>query len=747
MVSLSVSHLTARAQTPPSTAWQTVIIFLTDQPQFDIAEQVWKEKQPQLQQISADMRALDPLARRLSQQPQPLTRQEEDRLVEEFAQQPLDEQTRQALQQKAEQIDLLRQQARKEILQRSQKARDASQNELIQRIEQLGGQILYRYQSVNALAVRIPASQLSQVQNLAGVQAVAEDQIRQALLDHSAPSIGAPFFWNAGFTGNEVDVAILDTGIDAGHPALAGKVLAQQRCLSSGIGVNDPSADDVNGHGTHVAGIVASQDSTYRGVAFGVRSVLNAKAGADSDGSPRGGASMADSDAMACVDWAINGNAYGADAINLSFGSPMSSDDSEYQRFWDAVVSQLNVLVAIAAGNSGSASYTLFSPSIADNVISVANVDDKNTSSSSNLSSYYSARNDDIIRPSSSRGPTSNGRKKPDIAAPGTSIMSTNNIWDKPDSTFIAYTGTSMASPHVAGAAALVMSRGVTDALAVKALMINTAQDLGNPGWDNAYGWGYLDLYNLNAHINDYFLDSLGPAPAFKYYAGPAMSSDAATLVWNRRVLYQSNQYPNTSYPLTNLDLYAYNESDNSQLSSSTSQIDNVEQVRFPANFSSVVVKVKDSSPTIDGIPSEPYALATQEGFQIRQGPKLDLLPSLEGDWSGSSGTVLTITLQIQNNGDLILHNPIINISGSDGLKYLSGSPLCFSTQSIAVNQTSSYQWVFEKTDNSPQTILIDVKSFSYGELYHSSWKSGDSPSLHILNGPSLCTYLPLVFK
>ncbi|MGB9641301.1 MAG: S8 family serine peptidase, partial [Anaerolineales bacterium] len=383
---LSCFGVQAQADKP---ALQTYIVVLQDQPQMEIADQVWKEKGPLVQQISKALGALDPLAKIIAQQTQPLTRAQEERLVEEFAAQPLDTATLQALKQKAEELDSLRQQARQAILQRSQAARDASQNQLAQIIQQMGGEVIYRYQNVNALAVRIQPAQVENLRRLLQVAEVQPDEIRAALLNHSAPSIGAPFFWNAGFTGGGVDVAVVDTGIDANHPKLVGKILAgaQKRCLDNldyyyNTFSSDPTYDDVNGHGTHIAGIVASQDNIYRGVAYGIRTLINAKAGGSTSGYAHDQyASMDDADAMACVDWAINGNPYGADVINLSFGSPASSDDSAYIRFWDAVVSQMNVFVSIAAGNSGSASYTLYSPSIAYNVLSVANIDDKDTSS------------------------------------------------------------------------------------------------------------------------------------------------------------------------------------------------------------------------------------------------------------------------------------------------------------------------------------------------------------------------------
>ncbi|MFZ5807851.1 MAG: S8 family serine peptidase [Chloroflexota bacterium] len=722
---LLIASIPAGAQ-PAEEELQAVIIFLRPQPQTQIAKQVWEKTNPRLEQLSSEMRALDPLHQALSKESRPLSRQEEVELVQQFALRPLDAAAQKALKRKAEEMDALRQSARAEIARLSAAALRPSQDRLSQQIEARGGEVVYRYLTLNAIAARIPRQARAELEADPQVAEVMDDQPMEALLNNSTPTTGAPFFWNLGYTGGGVDVAVVDTGIDSGHPALSGKVAAQRRCLStadafSSAYLTDPSANDVNGHGTHVAGTIGSQDNTYKGVAYGLRALINAKAGFSTNGIDNSYGQMYDSDAMACVDWALMGNAYGAEVINLSFGSLASVDDYPYNRFYDAVVSQMNTVVAIAAGNSGSGSTTLYYPGTAYNILSVANVDDKNTI---NLTDYYPTRADDTLRTSSSRGPTPGGRKKPDIAAPGTYIISTDNSWDDYGSFFVSYTGTSMASPHIAGAAALILSRGVTNPLAVKALLINTAEDKGDPGWDNGYGWGYVDLYNLNAHIGDYFSDSISPAPDYRLYAGPALSSDAATLVWNRRVDYAGAQYPGTVYALTNLDLLAYREADNTLLQSSLSTIDNVEQVRFAADETSVVVKVDAVSASFSGASEEAYALAVQEGFSARRGPQLSLLVLSQGALTGPAGTWITVTLQVQNAGDLKAHHNTLTVTPSAGLTQVSGESLNRSLPPLEANESDPmvYQWTFEKTDDQPQTITFSALSSSYDELFPTQW-------------------------
>ncbi len=715
---------------PAAEELQTVIVLLKDQPQAEIAAQVWAEKQEQLEAAALELRQAQPISEWRRRNPAPLTRQEENALVRQFAQKALDEATITLMQEKAEQVEIIRQSAREEIYRRSLSRLKESQAPFVQQIEALGGEVVYQYTLWNAVAARLPAEKISELQALPQVAEVFEDGIMQPLLDVSVPTIGAPTFWNAGYTGQGVDVAVVDTGIDAAHPALSDKVLAQKRCLDglgSSYNITDPSPDDVNGHGTHIGGIIASQNPTYRGIAYGIRALINAKAGGDSDGYDGGGGSMADSDAMKCVEWAIQGNSYGAEVINFSFGGSTTNDDTPLARFFDAVVSQLNVVTAIAAGNSGSAPQTLLSPGIAPNPISVANVQDNGTPS----------RWDDTIRDSSSRGPTAAGRKKPDLAAPGTGITSADNSWEGANPDWVSYTGTSMAAPHIAGAAALLISRGVTDPLAVKALLINTAEDKGDPGWDAAYGWGYIDLTNASFHIEDVYLSTVAEAPDARLYAGPALSGDTATLVWNRRVLYNGVAYPNTAYTLSNLDLFAYREGDNTLIHSSTSTIDNVEQVKFSASQSKAVLAVRVSGGIV-GADSEKFALAVPEDFTPHLGPYLSVFASLQGDLQGLAGEVITVTLVVKNTGDLKAFNNTVTISPSANLSLLSSSPLTESLPHLEVGESYplSLSWVFQKQDDGESGLNFTAHSSSYG---------ADFLSIGFI--PYHTYYFPLVFR
>ena len=175
-------------------------------------------------------------------------------------------------------------------------------------------------------------------------------------------------------------------------------------------------------------------------------------------------------------------------------------------------------------------------------------MDDQNTTGRSDDSSYSS----------SSRGPTGDGRRKPEIVAPGTNIISANNDWEGPSPDFISRTGTSMAAPQVAASILLLMDyMGNVFSPIYKALLMNAADDWGNPGPDNTYGWGYLNLweayFNRDFVYDDYVDDN---APDYKFYEGSIVAGEKATLAWNRHALYAGPDFPTTYYDSNDLDLY-----------------------------------------------------------------------------------------------------------------------------------------------------------------------------------------------
>ncbi|WP_199443910.1 S8 family peptidase [Umezawaea beigongshangensis] len=255
------------------------------------------------------------------------------------------------------------------------------------------------------------------------------DGKRTTSLDRSVPQIGAPAAWEAGHTGEGVRVAVLDTGVDETHPDLVGQEVAAENFTGTGTGA------DGHGHGTHVASTVAGTGAhnggKYRGVASGA-DLIDGKVLTD-------GGSGQESWIIAGMEWAV---AQGADVVNMSLGG----GDSPGVDPMEAAVNRLSesgVLFVVAAGNSG-APETIGSPGSADAALTVGAVD-----------------RDDSLAPFSSRGPrTGDGAVKPDITAPGVEIAaarsSTGVIGTPVEDGYVALSGTSMATPHVAGAAAIL---------------------------------------------------------------------------------------------------------------------------------------------------------------------------------------------------------------------------------------------------------------------------------------------------
>ncbi|GAA3777753.1 S8 family serine peptidase [Plantactinospora mayteni] len=256
------------------------------------------------------------------------------------------------------------------------------------------------------------------------------DGRRRVRLDKSVPQVGAPSVWQAGYTGRGVKVAVLDTGIDSAHPDFAGRIIATRNFTE------DADTNDLVGHGTHVASIIAgsgaASDGKYKGVA--PDATLLAGKVCTWDG-------CSDSAIMAGMEWAATS---GAKVVNLSLGGGDTPEVDPVEEAVNNLTAQHGTLFVIAAGNEGPGSGTVSSPASADAALAVGAVD----------------ANDDLAW-FSSRGPrTGGGAIKPEITAPGVDIVAARAAGSEPDdpvgASYARMSGTSMATPHVAGAAVLL---------------------------------------------------------------------------------------------------------------------------------------------------------------------------------------------------------------------------------------------------------------------------------------------------
>ncbi|MGI5452406.1 S8 family peptidase [Streptomyces sp. CA-249302] len=245
--------------------------------------------------------------------------------------------------------------------------------------------------------------------------------------------IGAPTAWKAGYDGKGVKVAVLDTGVDATHPDLSNSIAATKDFTGSG------STDDKQGHGTHVAATIvgsgAESDGKYEGVAPGAKLLV----GKVLDDTGTGD----DSQIIAGMQWAAS---QGAKVISMSLGEKDSAGDDPLEQAVNSLSASSGALFVIAAGNEGPTDTTVDSPGSAAAALTVAAVD-----------------HDDELADFSSRGPTASGTLKPDIAAPGVDIVSAKaahgSEGDPVAPGYVKMSGTSMATPHTAGAAAILAQK------------------------------------------------------------------------------------------------------------------------------------------------------------------------------------------------------------------------------------------------------------------------------------------------
>jgi hypothetical protein len=315
----------------------------------------------------------------------------------------------------------------------------------------------------NGMALKATRGVISQIENLPYVERVYPDVEVKALLNESVPLIRANLVWDSlGAQGDGVKIGIIDTGIDYFHPDLT------TNYISGGYDFvnddNDPMDD--NGHGTHCAGIAAA-NGILKGVAPHAKlmafKVLTSDGWGYSDWIIAGIEKAVDPDGNPATDDGVN-------IISMSLGGAGDPDDPMSQAIDNAV--EAGVICAVAAGNSGGYS-TIGSPGCAREAITVG-ASDKN-----DYMAYFS-----------SKGPSNKIYAiKPNITAPGVDINSCLL-----GGGYIQHSGTSMATPHVAGAAALIKQLHPDfSPEMIKSALMEGAKDLGEDCFTQ--GSGRIDVY------------------------------------------------------------------------------------------------------------------------------------------------------------------------------------------------------------------------------------------------------------
>ncbi len=375
-------------------------------------------------------------------------------------------------------------------------------------IENLGGEVTSNFERFNAICFTIDISKVPAITYLPDLTWLEAGVLFYPTLDNSVDSIGTSQIWDDfGFRGEDTTIAILDTGVDFDHESLDDlddisstydpKIAIDSNGMLGFYNANtdqeypDEQPHDSGSHGTHCAGIAAGTGGSsgqYAGVAPQAKlvGVIALDGGSGDEG-----------DLLRAVDWTIqNKDRFSIDVMSLSLGGPVvipgatnNGASSISQALDVAVEAGIVTVVAIGNGNLGIAAHpgSVSFPGDSVKAITVGSVNDDHSRE------IYS-----------SRGPTGDGRLKPDVMAPGGAIMSAQA---GSGDGYVSYSGTSMATPHVAGVAALMLQANpdvspTSSTDYVKQILRETSDhkvpldvdcgEIFSP--NNCYGWGTVDL-------------------------------------------------------------------------------------------------------------------------------------------------------------------------------------------------------------------------------------------------------------
>ncbi len=318
-----------------------------------------------------------------------------------------------------------------------------------------------------------------------------------ANLEQSVPLVGAPQAWAAGYDGTGVKVAVLDSGYDAAHPDLTGKVVDDRSFVPDG------TVADSNGHGTHVAATVAGTGAASDGRRKGVAPGADLMVGRVLDKTGTGDESWV----LAGMEWAARS---GAKVVSMSLGGGASDGNDPMSQAVNSLTAETGALFVIAAGNRGPTQGSVTTPGAATDALTIGNTDKS-----------------DRMASSSSRGPRAgDALVKPELTAPGTAIIAARaagtSIGAPVDQYYTSLSGTSMATPHVAGAAAILAQRHPDwTAGQLKSALVGSTKQVANATVFDA-GSGRLDV----AAALDVTVSSEQPTLSFGFLTWPNTTAD-----------------------------------------------------------------------------------------------------------------------------------------------------------------------------------------------------------------------------
>lgn len=333
-------------------------------------------------------------------------------------------------------------------------------------IKEANGEINHEFENIPVASVTISESDLKELENNSKIRKIEKDVLVQTsaqIQGWANQSINVPLAWGTGYTGKGVKVAVIDSGISP-HEDLV---------IAGGKSFVDYTTSyyDDNGHGTHVAGIIAARDN-----GFGINGVASeAELYAIKSFNQNGTTYL--SNIIAGIDWAISND---MDIINLSLGAQVGT--VAFQNMVDKAYNE-GILLVAAAGNDGTGlGDTVDFPARYSSVIGVGAIDQQNSHATF-----------------SSTGPSI------EVVAPGVSILSTFS-----NGSYASLDGTSMATPFVAGYLALLKQAYPTlTNIQLRSILIENTIDLGEPGRDQLFGYGLVQastfkqpLFSVPASLN-----------------------------------------------------------------------------------------------------------------------------------------------------------------------------------------------------------------------------------------------------
>lgn len=513
------------------------------------------------------------------------------------------------------------------------------------------------------IAEHVAVAQISS--NRAGSEEM-EMSAQSMLLISSPTNPVVSNWWDHGYTGQRGVIGLIDSGVAVKHLGLINKKIIVRKEAESGF---FNYSDGVrSAHGTGVACIYAGLGTHFFprdvGIAYGARTIVTGLAGE--------GVGEANDlfQTLSTLDWMLTRAEVKPTVINYSFGNgllscPSCPDWSGLAKTVDYVINHEKIMWVKSAGNFGFVepgseapfATTMTVPADNYNGITVANMNPSVIQDGVKVQT--SDRHLHVISSGSSRGPTLNGRKKPDLSAPGTDTWT---CAPDPDAYSFNYTdsmhyqrgyrlmgGTSSAAPHVGAAILLMQDAGIDSPLMEKALILNSADawtDSNEPGpkdivdgynnghysvmgsaWNRTYGWGYINLQKAFDERNNLIEDKLSLKQSVLEYEAVLPVGSKVTLIHERRVGYLKN---NTEWKLSHLSLEIYDAKTNQLIVRDDSLIDTVHQVANCARKVGervcsdttkeieAIVRVRLLSPSIDGSDDEPFALASSVPLKIK---------------------------------------------------------------------------------------------------------------------------------